>query len=151
MCERRKLVAEKGEHKGHSSARNSINAPGFSLLELMMVMVLILLAATISQPIFQNVITHSREAALKDTLFTLRSMIHRFTLDHQRPPESLEEMVEKGYLGEVPLDPITRSRDTWFVDTEDFQLSSIETTLGVTDVHSGSDRTALDGTPYNSW
>lgn len=108
----------------------------------MMVMVLILFAATIAQPIFQNVITHSREAALKDT---------RFTLDHQRPPESLDEMVEKGYLGEVPIDPITRSRDTWFVSTEDFQLSSTDATFGIIDVHSGSDQTALDGTAYNSW
>jgi len=124
---------------------------GFSLLELMMVLTMILLAATITQPIYQNIVLHAREATLRDTLFTIRSMIDRFTLDNNRPPESLEEMVEKGYFGDIPFDPITRSKETWLVETEDFPISDQQSVLGIVNVHSGSDQTSLDGTPYNSW
>jgi len=108
--------------RGQSCRREADSTPAFSLLELMMVMTLILLAATITQPIYQNIIRHSREATLRDTLFTMRSMIDRFTLDNKRPPESLDEMVEKGYFGDIPIDPITRSKDTWRVETEDFTV-----------------------------
>jgi len=117
----------------------------------MMVLTMILLAATITQPIYQNIVLHAREATLRDTLFTIRSMIDRFTLDNNRPPESLEEMVEKGYFGDIPFDPITRSKETWLVETEDFPISDQQSVLGIVNVHSGSDQTSLDGTPYNSW
>ena len=116
-----------------------------------MVLTLILLAATITQPIYQNMILRAREAALRDTLFTLRSMIDRFTLDNKRPPASLEEMVEMGYLGDIPIDPITRSNQTWFVESEDFPLLGQESVVGIVDVHSGSDRISLEGTPYSTW
>jgi len=85
----------------------------------MMVLTLILLAASISQPIYQNMMLRAREAALRDTLYTMRSMIDRFTLDNKRPPESLNEMVEKGYLGDIPVDPLTHSQQTWQVETEE--------------------------------
>ncbi len=88
---------------------------------------------------------------MRDTLFTMRSMIDRFTLDNQRPPASLEEMVEAGYLGDVPNDPFTRSNRTWLVETDDFPLSGQESVLGIVNVHSGSDQTSLDGTPYSTW
>ncbi len=123
----------------------------FSLLEMMMVLTMILLAASIAQPIYQNIMLRAREAALRDTLYTTRTMIDRFTLDHKRPPESLGEMVEKGYLGEVPIDPMTRSNETWQVETEDFPLSGNESVLGIVNVHSGSGDTSLEGTPYSSW
>ena len=74
----------------------------------------------------------------------MRSMIDRFTLDNQRPPASLEEMVETGYLGDVPMDPVTRSQNTWLVEVEDFPLSGQESILGIVNVHSGSDRVFLD-------
>ena len=86
---------------------------------MMMVLTLILLAASISQPIYQNMMLRAREAALRDTLYTTRSMIDRFTLDNKRPPESLDEMVEKGYLGDIPVDPLTHSQQTWQVETEE--------------------------------
>jgi general secretion pathway protein G len=86
---------------------------------MMFVLTLILIAASISQPIYQNMTLRAREAALRDTLFTMRSMIDRFTLDIKRPPESLNEMVEKGYLGDIPVDPLTHSQQTWQVETEE--------------------------------
>ena len=123
----------------------------FSLLEMMMVLTLILLAAAIAQPIYQNIMLRAREAALRDTLYTMRVMIDRFTLDNKRPPESLGEMVEAGYLGDVPIDPITHTNENWHVETEDFPLSDNESVLGIVNVHSGSDQTSLEVTPYSSW
>ncbi len=114
----------------------------FSLLELMMVVTLILITATITQPIYQNIVIRAREAALRDTLFTMRSMIDRFTLDNQRPPASLEEMAEAGYLGDVPIDPFTHSNRTWLAETDDFPQSgergSAESRISETLRHSSS-------------
>jgi general secretion pathway protein G len=87
-------------------------AGAFLLLEMMMVVTLILILATISAPIYQTAILRAREAVLRDHLFTLRPQIDRFTLDNQRAPASLEELVEKGYLGSIPRDPFTGSSET---------------------------------------
>ena len=74
----------------------------------------------------------------------MRSMIDRFTLDNKRPPASLEEMVEAGYLGDIPIDPFTSSNRTWLLETADFPLSGQESILGILDIHSGSDQIFLD-------
>jgi general secretion pathway protein G len=125
---------------------------GFTLIELMVVLTLLLILATLSVPIFESAIVHAREAVLKDDLYTLRKLIDEFTVDKQRPPTSLDELVEAGYLrGGLPVDPFTGSNETWQTDTEDVPLSSSEAASGIVDVHSGSDQTASDGTPYNSW
>lgn len=87
-------------------------ASGTTLLELMMVLTLILMLASFAFPRYQGIVLRAREATLRDDLFTMRSMIDRFTLDNKRPPASLEELAEKGYLGDVPVDPITRSNET---------------------------------------
>ena len=125
---------------------------GFTLLELMMVMVLLLILASLAVPTFQNAMVRAREAALRDDLYTMRKLIDEFTLDKQRPPASLDELVEAGYLrGGVPVDPFTNSNQTWRTDIEDVPLSADQATAGIVDVHSGSDDTALDGTAYNTW
>jgi general secretion pathway protein G len=129
---------------------------GFSLLEMMMVVTLILIIASISQPFYQTAIVRAREAALRQDLFTLRVQIDRFTADNQRAPASLEELVEKGYMGSIPRDPFTGSNETWTVDTtpappqpggetDDAALA------GIVDVHSGSQGISLEGTPHSSW
>ena len=82
---------------------------GFSLVEMMMVVTVILIVASIATPIYQTCATRVREAVLRDHLFTLRSLIDRFTLDNGRAPLRLEELVEKGYLGRLPTDPFTGS------------------------------------------
>jgi general secretion pathway protein G len=128
------------------------NSRGFTLLELMVVLTLLLILATMSMPIFQLAIVHAREAVLKDDLYTLRKIIDEYTLDKQNPPTSLDDLVEAGYLrGGIPVDPFTGSNDTWRTDTEDVPMSPGQATSGIVDVHSGSDETALDGTPYSSW
>jgi len=125
---------------------------GFTLLELMVVITLIIILASAVFPTYHVAVTRAREAVLRDDLFTLRKLIDEFTLDKQRPPQSLEELVDAGYLrGGVPEDPITRSNQTWQVDIEDVVVGPSQAVPGIVDVHSGSDETSLDGTPYNTW
>jgi general secretion pathway protein G len=128
------------------------NTWGFTLIELMVVLTLLLILATMSMPIFQLAIVHAREAVLKDDLYTLRKLIDEFTLDKQRPPTTLDDLVDAGYLrGGIPVDPFTGSNQTWRTDVEDVPLNPSQAASGIVDVHSGSDETALDGTPYSSW
>jgi len=125
---------------------------GFTLIELMVVLTLLLILATMSMPIFQLAIVHAREAVLKDDLYTLRKLIDEFTLDKQRPPTTLDDLVDAGYLRSgIPVDPFTGSNQTWRTDVEDVPLNPSQAASGIVDVHSGSDEIALDGTPYSSW
>ncbi len=126
---------------------------GFTLLELMIVLVLILVIVSMATPMYDRAVRRAREAALRDDLFTMRQMIDQFTLDKQRPPQSLEELVEAGYIrGGVPEDPMTRSRDTWRVDFEDVVVGANQAIPGIVDVHSGSEELSSDGmTAYSSW
>lgn len=118
----------------------------------MMVLTLILILASFAIPTYQVATVRAREAVLRDDLYTMRSLIDQFTLDKQRPPQSLEELVEAGYMrGGVPVDPFTRSDQTWQVDIEDVPVGATQAVPGIVDVHSGSDETSLDGTPYSSW
>jgi len=125
---------------------------GFTLLELMIVITLIMILASFAMPTFHVAVVHAREAVLRDDLFTLRKLIDEFTIDKQRPPTSLDELVEAGYLrGGIPADPFTGSNQTWRTDIEDTPISPDQAAAGIVDVHSGSDETSLDGTPYGSW
>jgi general secretion pathway protein G len=125
---------------------------GFSLLEMMTVIVIILILATFSVPYYLTVFVHGREALLREDLFTLRTQIDRFTHHNERAPSSLEELVEKEYMGSVPTGPFTGSKDTWQLDSEDAYLSvNNSAPTGIVDVHSGSSDNSLGGTPYCSW
>jgi len=125
---------------------------GFTLLELMVVMTILLTLATMSLPIFQSAIVHAREAVLKDDLYTLRKLIDEYTLDKEKPPATLDDLVEAGYLrAGLPVDPFTGSSETWQTDSEEVPTGSSQTATGIVDVHSGADGTALDGTAYSSW
>jgi general secretion pathway protein G len=127
-------------------------AAGFTLLELMVVITLIIILASAVFPTYEVAVRRAREAVLRDNLFTMRKLIDQFTLDKQRPPQSLDELVEAGYLrGGVPEDPFTRSNQTWQTDNEDVVVSSSQAVPGIVDVHSGSDEISLDETPYNTW
>ena len=128
------------------------NPGGFSLLEMMAVVTFILLLASFGMPSFMTIVTRAHEAVLREDLFTLRSQIDRFTHDNERGPASLDEMVEKGYMGNIPIDPFTGSNQTWQEVTQDAPLTADSSApLGVVDVHSGSDNVSLEGTAYSSW
>jgi general secretion pathway protein G len=125
---------------------------GFTLLELMVVMTLILILASIAVPSYTTAIKRAKEAVLRDDLYTMRHLIDEYTADKQEPPQALQDLVDAGYLGGgVPVDPMTGSSDTWKPDVEEVPTSSQEAESGIVDVHSGSDATSLDGTPYNTW
>jgi len=133
------------------NAQVRLRPEGFSLLEMMMVVTLILIIASIASPIYRTAIVRAREAVLRDDLYTLRFLIDRFTADNGRSPAHLDEIVEKGYLGRLPTDPFTGSNETWQEVQEKAPPSPTQKYLGIADVHSGSDDLSLEGTPYNSW
>ena len=125
---------------------------GFSLLEMMAVIDLILLLAVFALPGFHSAMAHAHEIVLREQLFTLRCQIDRFTQNYERGPASLEELVEKEYLGALPVDPFTGSNATWQVDTETASVSlDPSAPAGIADVHSGFPDIALDGTAYSTW
>jgi general secretion pathway protein G len=132
--------------RGHSVA-------GFTLLELLIVMTLILILASMVTPTYHIAIVRSREAVLHDDLYTMRTLIDEYTLDKQHPPSTLQDLVDDGYLrGGLPVDPFTQSNQTWQPVLEDVPLSPGQSVSGVVDVHSGSDETSTDGeTTYSSW
>ena len=136
----------------HRHDGKSTDSPGgFSLLEMMLVITVILILASISAPIYMTAVVHAREAVLRDDLFTLRFLIDRFTLDNRRAPARLEELVEAGYLGRIPTDPFTGSNQTWQVEEERAPLSPQQPRPVIVEVHSGSNLVSLEGTPYNCW
>ena len=118
----------------------------------MIVITIILILISIAAPIYRTSIVRSKEAVLRDDLFTLRSLIDQYTLDKQEAPQALEDLAAAGYLREIPTDPFTGSNETWQVDYDDGTVMSAGQTLsGIVDVHSGSKLSSLTGESYNSW
>ena len=124
---------------------------GFTLMELMIVMAIISILATLAVPSFIGAIKSAREAVLKEDLHVMRAAIDSYTMDKQKAPQSLDDLVQDGYLRAIPEDPMTKSKDTWVTETSDAMYSLDQTEPGISDVHSGSDETGSDGQPYSSW
>ena len=124
---------------------------GFTLIELMIVISLILILVSISIPAYNQSILRAKESVLKQDLFQLRSLISQYTLDKQKAPQSLDDLVQAGYIKQIPTDPMTGSNSSWTVDQEDTLLSVDQQEPGISDVHSGSNTISSDGTAYSTW
>jgi general secretion pathway protein G len=124
---------------------------GFTLLELMIVMVVIGLLAAIAIPAYTTNIRAAREAVLKEDLHIMRQAIDSYTVDKQKAPQSLDDLVQSGYLKVMPVDPFTHRSDTWMPAQEDTLMSLDQTESGIDDVHSGSQETSISGTSYSTW
>ena len=124
---------------------------GFTLIEMIVVLSIMAILLAFAVPKYTQSILMTREAALKQDLYTLRQAIDEYTLDNQRAPQSLDDLVAAGYLRAVPKDPITDSAQTWQVVQEDVLLSVDQTQPGISDVHSGAPGSSTEGTAYSSW
>src|SRR5215207_497553 len=132
---------------------------GFTLLELIVVIAIVGILATIAMPALRQVPIRANEAVLKTNLNTIRDVIDQHYGDKGKYPTSLEQLVETGYLKKIPMDPITKRTDTWVPTFEEIDPESPgpetdqndEGQPGITDIHSGALGNSLDGTPYSEW
>ncbi|MGA7412520.1 MAG: type II secretion system protein [Bryobacteraceae bacterium] len=132
-------------------SRRRALAAGFTLIELMIVMAIVSILLAIAIPIYQKSIQRSKESVLRNNLFTLRTMVDEYTIDKQHAPLTLDDLVTEGYLRQVPQDPMTGSNQTWKLIMEEQSVGGSSQPPGIFDVHSGSDKMGLDGTPIADW
>ncbi|PYX72047.1 MAG: general secretion pathway protein GspG [Acidobacteria bacterium] len=132
------------------NARKTRQGHGFTLIELMIVISMILILMSIAIPLYNQSILRAKESVLRQDLFTLRSVISQFTLDKQRAPQALEDLVQAGYLKQLPKDPST-GQPNWQVEQEDVLLAVDQQQPGISDVHSASNQIGSDGTAYSTW
>jgi len=128
---------------------------GFTLIELMIVISMMAILVSVAIPAYRESVVRARESVLRQNLFTLRSLISQYTLDKQKAPQALDDLVTGGYLKQIPVDPMTTRNDTWTADQDTDTIMSLDQQTdqqgGIVDVHSGSTATGSDGTAYNTW
>lgn len=124
---------------------------GFTLIELMIVISIILILMGVAIPNYQQSVLHAKESVLRQDLKVMRDAIDQYTLDKEKAPQSLQDLVAANYLKEIPKDPVTGSNDTWQTVQEDTLMAIDQQEPGIDDVHSGSQALASDGTAYNTW
>src|SRR5450759_4655003 len=123
---------------------------GFTLIEMVVVIGMILILLSIALPMYNQSIIRARETTLRQNLATLNKVIDQYTLDKQKAPQSLEDLVSSGYLKIIPKDPMTKTSE-WTVQQEDSLMAVDQQEPGIVDVHSTSNTTSSEGTPYSAW
>ena len=134
-----------------SSARRGWASVGFTLIELMIVITIMLILVSMAAVRYDRSVLHSKEAALHHDLSVMREAIEQYTLDKEQAPQSLDDLVSSGYLRAIPTDPVTGAKD-WVTDSSDAVLDPDQSSGGISDVHCGSSATSpFENTPYNTW
>jgi general secretion pathway protein G len=146
----RRMLSSRMKRNAPRRRRLGASYAGFTLIELMIVISIIAILVGIAAMKYDKVIQHSKEAVLKTDLRTMRDAIDNFTLDKQAAPQSVDDLQQAGYLREVPVDPMTQAKD-WVPQFDSVVLSPEQSSTGMTNVHSNSNKTSSDGTPYNEW
>ncbi len=121
------------------------------MIEMLIVMTLIIILASVGMAQYKNSVKRSEEAVLKENLFRLRDAIDQYYADKTKYPAGLDDLVSEGYIREVPTDPITKSKDTWQTTAAEPDANNPASSVGIYDVKSGSEESALDGTRYSEW
>ena len=121
------------------------------MIELLVVVSLLVILATMGMTQYRTSVIHTREAVLKQDLFGMRDAIDQYYADKNQYPSTLDALVSDGYLRKVPEDPFTKSSSTWQTVPAEPDPNNPTAESGVYDVKSGSDATALDGTKYSEW
>ena len=124
---------------------------GFTMIELLIVLTLVVILASLSMVQYRNSVRRTQEAVLKENLFRMRDAMDQFYADKNKWPGDLGELVSEGYIREIPEDPITHSKDTWRTETAEPDANNPASSGGIDNVFSGSEETALDGTRYADW
>ena len=132
-------------------AVRSGDSRGFTMIEMLIVMTLVVILASVGMVQYRNTVTRAEESTLKENLFRMRDAMDQFYADKNKWPTDLAELVSAGYIREVPVDPITKSKDSWQTKPAEADPNNPGAAGGIEDVHSGSDRLGLDGTPYSGW
>jgi general secretion pathway protein G len=132
-------------------SRKRSTESGFTLIELMVVMLIIGVLMAIAVPSYIGAIKAAKESVLKEDLHVIRNAIDSYTMDKQKAPQSLQDLVDAGYLKTIPVDPMTRTTDTWVTDQSDSLRSVDQSDPGIDDVHSGDQEAGSDGQPYSTW
>jgi general secretion pathway protein G len=136
---------------GKWRSRQSLSRQGFTLIELMIVMAVIVILISVAIPFYQKSIIRAKETVLHNNLAAMRNAIDEYSYDKQKAPQTVQDLVSGGYLRAVPKDPITGSSDSWKFIMEDSAQSVDSSEPGLFDVQSGSQKMSLEGTPYSDW
>jgi general secretion pathway protein G len=143
-------LSDRSSLRALARRRRHSNANGFTLLEMMIVISIIIILMAVAIPNYNRTVIQSRESVLRSNLSTLRSVISQYTLDKQKAPQSLDDLVQAQYLRQIPVDPMTKETN-WEVVQEDVMMAVDQQEPGITDVHSASSGVATDGTAYSTW